>query len=214
MKKNFLTVILTILILLIIAIIINFVRNIILLKGLINKDYKVENYKYTLSSIDTTKPEETSYMRYYKKGNMGKEEQIYKEEIIFQAISDSNTNKAYIVGNDGKVSTEEARGLVVPDEVPSIKYAIENPAFNIFSYSITHILSTIDINGRKCIPIKIENELYYIEKDTGYLVRKQSNFEIYSGVELKENGYSIMDYTPIQQNVVTDEDVAVPETIE
>ena len=138
----------------------------------------------------------------------------YKEEIIFQAKSDSNTNKAYIVGNDGKVSTEEARGLVVPDEVPSIKYAIENPAFNIFSYSITHILSTIDINGRKCIPIKIENELYYIEKDTGYLVRKQSNFEIYSGVELKENGYSIMDYTPIQQNVVTDEDVAVPETIE
>lgn len=75
-------------------------------------------------------------------------------------------------------------------------------------------MPTIDINGRKCIPIKLEDELYYIEKDTGYLVRKQNNIGRYSGASLEEEGYLITDYTPIEQNVVTDEDVAIPETVQ
>ena len=214
MKKTILTIILTIFAVVILVILANFIRNFLLLNKLINKDYKMENYKYTISNIDTTKTEEISYMSYYKKDNMGKTEQVYKGEIILQIISDSNTNKAYIVDANGKATLEEKTRQGVPEEVPSIKYAIENPAFNIFSYSITHILPTIDINGRECIPIKLEDELYYIEKDTGYLVRKQDNFGIYSGASLEEEGYLITDYTPIQQNVVTDEDVVIPETVQ
>lgn len=214
MKKKILTIILTIFALVILVILANFIRNFLLLNKLINKDYKMENYKYTISNIDTTKTEEISYMSYYKKDNMGKIEQVYKGEIILQIISDSNTNKAYIVDANGKETSEEKTRQGVPEEVPSIKYAIENPTFNIFSYSITHILPTIDINGRKCIPIKLEDALYYIEKDTGYLVRKQNNIGRYSGASLEEEGYLITDYTPIEQNVVTDEDVAIPETVQ
>lgn len=214
MKKTILTVISTILILLIIVIIANFIRNVYLLKGLINKNYIIENYKYTLSSYTTIRPEEASYVKFYKKENKGKEVAISGNgEIHHQIFSDNDTNKNYLINQIGEILTDNLEGAGLSKEVPSIKYFSDYPTFNIYSYSLTHIIPTVDIKGRDCIPIELEHELYYIEKDTGYLVRYQTECKEYSDGVLTD-GYSIMDYSSIQQNVVTDEDVALPETVQ
>lgn len=191
MSKKILKALIIFVSIIIVAILVIGIRNFIVVNQILNQNIQYENvsnyyYKINLISQGTTITE------MYRKGN------IYVTKNARNSIwKNTETNEMIITDyatNSSQLVTEKVSGNTLPTPFNSNIKLNEK-----LQLTIQLKLNTKEINGKECYVIenKKQNELLYIEKDTGLLAKvKNDSMEA--------------EYTDWKINSLTDEDVEKP----
>lgn len=203
MKKS--KLIIPFIILIIVILFALFLRNFFLLSHVINLSDNHDNFRCTLVSYEADKIDEKTSTVYYKKGNLSKsvtskpeytEIVTWKDKQADEGLSRISADHTAFIGKSSKFSTL--------DSLPTFSDTIEgNTKFNSFLYSLTHFITTEKIDGLTCLVVSFDHDTYWVDQETGWIrkiLSKDSNQSDY-----------VIEYDPIQIDVVTDQDVEKPD---
>lgn len=197
--KKFLKIALIIVSVLIILLTIYYIRNYIVLRGLFEKIAQYDNVTNFYYEVRNN----------YSNGAEDVYSKNYRKDMI-SVLEVKNGERTIIDWRNAE--TKEVVDLFVAQKTATTRTTTEQyysymPTFERSPYvSLISFVYNEEVNGQKCVVIKIGESKWWINKETGLMVKVQSGTVNINGEEKP----AIVEYSNWKINQLTDEDVARP----
>lgn len=206
MKKKLIIAIITLIIILLLAFLVIFLRNYVLLKDIVNKNYSLDNFKYVMTSSYSGSSTDSKIPTYfYKKGDIVK--QISKNNSMNTTLelwNDMKSKESITLLPDKKTAIKSSNELISV-KIPSIEYALGSlEDLNLPLFCMSTIIKCENVGDIECIVLSDSDDTYYIDKNTGFLVKNEK-------YEEANNSTYTVEYSDIEIGTVSDEDIAKPD---
>ncbi len=194
-------IILIVILILVVLYLAFFLHNFIKIQNVLNtakeNNNNAESVSYSIESYENKNSDNKHTVKVLQKDSRLLEQ--YVDQGGYYIWQNLSTGEEIYYNTDNNEANEKQKTEYenVSLNIPSIDSEYLGD-FNKFTYSLTHWVSNEEVSDKECIKLSTNEGDFWIEKDTGYIVKI-------------ENNDFVQEYKNIEINTVTDEEIAKPE---